>query len=400
MNSFELRSTLSLASIFALRMLGLFLILPIFSIHAKGLPGGDSGTLVGLALGIYGMVQAFFHIPLGLLSDRIGRRAVVVGGLILFVLGAEIAAFKDDLLWIVVGRAIQGAGAVSAVVTAWLADLTREEIRTRSMAIIGGSIALSFALSLVLASPLYKSLGMSGIFNLMAILGALALIVALKVVPSKEKAEPAPQKSKGDWLIVLRRPELLRLNFGVLVLHASQVAMFMVIPRLLVASGLPVDEHWTIYLPIVLLSFVIMAPLMMKAEKLGKLKALFIGAIICMICSQIYFSVVSQVGKIQSLTLGMGLLIFFVGFNLLEALQPSLVSRLAGDFKGTALGVYNTTQSIGLFLGAVLGGWLLGNWGGAWVFHVDIVLLVLWLIITWSMAELPGRAKAVKEVSS
>jgi predicted MFS family arabinose efflux permease len=321
----------------------------------------------------------------------------VVGGLVLFVLGAEIAAFKDDLLWITVGRAIQGAGAVSAVVTAWLADLTREEIRTRSMAIIGGSIALSFALSLVLASPLYKSLGMSGIFNLMAILGALALIVALKVVPSKEKAEPAPQKSKGDWLIVLKRPELLRLNFGVLVLHASQVAMFMVIPRLLVSSGLPVDEHWTIYLPIVLLSFVIMAPLMMKAEKSGKLKALFIGAIICMICSQIYFSVVSQVENIQSLTLGMGLLIFFVGFNLLEALQPSLVSRLAGDFKGTALGVYNTTQSIGLFLGAVIGGWLLGNWGGTWVFHADIVLLVLWLIITWSMAELPGRAKVVKE---
>lgn len=397
MNSFELRSALSLASIFALRMLGLFLILPIFSIHAKGLPGGDNATLVGLALGIYGMVQAFFHIPLGLLSDRIGRRGVVVGGLVLFVLGAEIAAFKDDLLWITVGRAIQGAGAVSAVVTAWLADLTREEIRTRSMAIIGGSIALTFALSLVMASPLYKSLGMQGIFNLMAVLGALAVIVALKVVPTKEKTEPTPKKEKGDWLRVLKRPELLRLNFGVLVLHASQVAMFMVIPRLLVASGLPVDEHWTVYLPIVLLSFVIMAPLMMKAEKTGKLKALFIGSIICMIGSQIYFSVVSQLENTKSLTLSIGLLIFFVGFNLLEALQPSLVSRLAGDFKGTALGVYNTTQSLGLFIGGVFGGWLLGNWGGASVFHADIVLLVLWLIITWSMAELPGRAKVVKQ---
>lgn len=394
MNSFELRSALSLAGIFALRMLGLFLILPIFSIHAKTLPGGENATLVGLALGVYGMVQAFFHIPLGLLSDRIGRRGVVVGGLVLFVIGAEIAAFKDDLTWIIAGRAIQGAGAVSAVVTAWLADLTREEIRTRSMALIGGSIALSFALSLVLASPLYRSLGMSGIFNLMAVLGALAVLLALKGVPNKEVIEPASKKEKGDWLHVLKRPELLRLNFGVLVLHASQVAMFMVIPRLLVDAGLSVDRHWSIYLPVVLLSFFVMAPLLMKAERSGKLKLLFLGAIVCMICSQIYFSVLVQTENTQSLSLGIGLLIFFVGFNLLEALQPSLVSRLAGNFKGTALGVYNTTQSIGLFLGGVLGGWLLGRWGGSGVFHADIVLLGLWLIMTWSMAELPSRDKS------
>lgn len=391
MNSFELRSALSLAGIFALRMLGLFLILPVFAVHAKGLPGGDDATLVGLAIGIYGMVQAFLHIPLGLLSDRIGRRGVVVGGLVLFVIGAEVAAFKDDLWWIIAGRAIQGAGAVSAVVTAWLADLTREEIRTRSMALIGGSIALSFALSLVLASPLYQGLGMSGIFNFMAILGALAVLLALKGVPSQKDQEHKPQRQRGDWMIVLKRPELLRLNFGVLVLHASQVAMFMVIPRLLVDAGLVVERHWSIYLPVVLLSFVVMAPLLMKAERSGKLKLLFIGAITCMICAQLYFSFIVQTESIKSISLGIGLLIFFVGFNLLEALQPSLVSRLAGNFKGTALGVYNTTQSIGLFLGGVLGGWLLSHWGSVGVFHVDIVLLGLWLIMTWSMTELPSR---------
>jgi len=394
MNSFELRSALSLAGIFALRMLGLFLILPVFAVHAKGLPGGDDATLVGLAIGIYGMVQAFLHIPLGLLSDRIGRRGVVVGGLVLFVIGAEVAAFKDDLWWIIAGRAIQGAGAVSAVVTAWLADLTREEIRTRSMALIGGSIALSFALSLVLASPLYQGLGMSGIFNLMAILGALAVLLALKGVPSQKHQEHKSQRQQGDWMIVLKRPELLRLNFGVLVLHASQVAMFMVIPRLLVDAGLVVERHWSIYLPVVLLSFVMMAPLLMKAERSGKLKLLFIGAIACMICSQLYFSLIVQTESIKSISLGIGLLIFFVGFNLLEALQPSLVSRLAGNFKGTALGVYNTTQSIGLFLGGVLGGWLLSHWGSVGVFHVDIVLLGLWLIMTWSMAELPSRGSS------
>ncbi len=394
MNSFELRSALSLASIFALRMLGLFLILPIFSLHAKGLPGGDDATLVGLALGIYGMVQAFFHIPLGLLSDRIGRRAVVVGGLVMFVVGAEIAASHDDLYWIIAGRAIQGAGAVSAAVTAWLADLTREEIRARAMALIGGSIALTFALSLVLASPLHKAFGLSGIFNLMAILGAIAVFVALKVVPTMA-GERLPAKKASNWREMLLRPELLRLNFGVLVLHASQVAMFMVVPRLLDAAGLPLDQHWSIYLPVVFISFLIMAPLLMRAEKQGKIRRLLITSIVVMMISQIYFSTILGMEIKGTYYFAIGLLIFFVGFNLLEALQPSLVSRLAGDLKGTALGIYNTTQSLGLFVGGLVGGWIISHWGTNSVFHVDIVLIGVWLIIAWSMSEVPGRQKVV-----
>lgn len=394
MNSFELRSALSLAGIFALRMLGLFLILPIFSLHARGLPGGDDATLVGLALGIYGMVQAFFHIPLGLLSDRIGRRAVVVGGLVMFVLGAEIAASHDDLAWIIAGRAIQGAGAVSAAVTAWLADLTREEIRARAMAIIGGSIALTFALSLVLAAPLHKAFGLTGIFNLMAILGAIAIFVTLRVVPSAP-ATAARSVNNSNWRQILGRPELLRLNFGVLVLHASQVAMFMVVPRLLDAAGLPLDRHWSIYLPVVLVSFLIMAPLLMRAEKQGKIRTLMITAIVIMMISQVYFSFILGLDVSNSYLLAIGLLTFFVGFNLLEALQPSLVSRLAGDYKGTALGIYNTTQSLGLFMGGLVGGWLISHWGADAIFHIDIVLIGAWLIIAWSMSEVPGRQKSV-----
>ena len=396
MNSFELRSALSLASIFALRMLGLFLILPIFSLHAKGLPGGDDATLVGLALGIYGMVQAFFHIPLGLLSDRIGRRAVVVGGLVMFVLGAEIAASHDDLYWIIAGRAIQGAGAVSAAVTAWLADLTREEIRARAMALIGGSIALTFALSLVLASPLHKMVGLSGIFNLMAILGAIAVFIALRVVPTMP-TEQLPAKKASNWQEMLLRPELLRLNFGVLVLHASQVAMFMVVPRLLDAAGLPLDQHWSIYLPVVFISFLIMAPLLMRAEKQGKIRRLLITSIVVMMISQVYFSAILGMELKGTYFFAIGLLIFFVGFNLLEALQPSLVSRLAGDLKGTALGIYNTTQSLGLFVGGLVGGWIISHWGTNSVFHVDIVLIGVWLIIAWSMSEVPGRQKVAQK---
>lgn len=396
MNSIELRSALSLAGIFALRMFGLFLILPVFSIHAKGLPGGDNATLVGLALGVYGMVQAFFHIPLGILSDRIGRRAVVVGGLVLFVLGAEVAASHDDLTWIIVGRAIQGAGAVSAAVTAWLADLTREEIRTRAMAIIGGSIALTFALSLVIASPLHKAVGMTGIFNLMAVMGGIALLIALKVVPNTPKEMvivSKEQRAKSSWWQVLKKPELLRLNAGVLILHACQVAMFIVVPRLLVEAGLPLDQHWTLYLPVVLISFFVMAPMLMRAEKKEKLRALMITAVLLMIASQVYFSIIVGMEVKASYVLGGGLLIFFIGFNLLEALQPSLVSRCAGEFRGTALGIYNTTQSMGLFLGGVLGGWLLDHWGAVAIFGVAIALLGAWLIIVLTMAELPSRRK-------
>ena len=225
MNSSELRSSLSLSGIFSLRMLGLFLILPIFSLHAHGLPNGDNATLVGLTIGIYGMVQAFFHIPLGILSDKVGRRIIVIGGLGLFVIGAIVAASHDDLYWILVGRAIQGAGAISAAITAWVADLTREEMRTRAMALIGGSIAISFAISIVIASPLYETLGMPGIFWMMAFLGVIAIFVAWKVVPTAPiSIAPTPQGTSSNlsrFMKVLKDPELLRLNIGVLILHTS-----------------------------------------------------------------------------------------------------------------------------------------------------------------------------------
>jgi MFS family permease len=273
MNPSELRASLALSSIFALRMLGLFLILPIFSLHAKGLPDGDNATLVGLTMGIYGMVQAFFHIPLGLLSDRYGRRVIVAFGLSLFIIGALIAASHDDLWWIMFGRAIQGAGAISAAISAWVADLTREEVRTRAMALIGGSIAISFALSVVIATPLYHALGMPGIFWMMAILGCISLWVALQFVPTASMPVlSAPNGVRGhlnQLKKVFQNPELVRLNIGVLVLHTSQVALFLVIPRLLDEVGLPIADHWLVYLSVLVASLIIMMPMMMQPEVLN-----------------------------------------------------------------------------------------------------------------------------------
>lgn len=392
MNPSELRSTLALAGIFGLRMLGLFLLLPVFSIHARGLPGGEHALWVGLTLGIFNIVQACFYIPLGRLSDRVGRKVVVLWGLSLFVAGALICAAKDDLLWIALGRGIMGAGAVSAAISAWVADLTREQVRTRAMALVGGSIALSFALSLVIAAPIYRMISLSGIFVVLAILGVVAMLVTYYLLPSGKTSTPIAQASLRE---VFFRPELVRLNVGVFVLHATQVAMFLVVPRLLVQAGLPLSSHWEIYLPVVLLSFFCMAPILIFGEKKQKLRTILLLAIVLLLIAEILFTKTSSI-----ISIAIALLIYFVGFNLLEALQPSLVSRFAKESKGTALGVYNTTQSIGLFTGAAIGGYLMDSHGELSVFVMGAVLLICWLIIAWSMRELPAKVPQSQDIAA
>ena len=392
MNSSELRSTLALAGIFGLRMLGLFLLLPVFSIHAKDLPGGDQAFLIGLALGIFNIVQACFHIPLGRLSDRIGRQKVVLWGLSLFVAGALICAAKDDLLWIAIGRGVMGAGAISAAVSAWVADLTREQVRGQAMALVGASISLSFAISLVVAAPLYRMISLSGMFLVLAILGAVAMVVAYFVLPNNK---PEVQMRQDSLKVVFLRPELMRLNVGVFVLNATQVAMFLVVPRLLEQAGFPLSAHWQVYLSVVLLSFVFMVPLLIYGEKKQRIRLVLLIAIVLLIIAEIIFTQASSV-----MFIAVALLIYFVGFNLLEALQPSLVTRYAKESKGTALGVYNTTQSIGLFTGAVMGGWLMDSHGNLSVFVMGAVLLLCWLIIAWSMRELPARVVDSTDVTA
>jgi predicted MFS family arabinose efflux permease len=373
-------------------MLGLFLLLPVFSIHARGLPGGEHAFWVGLTLGIFNIVQACFYIPLGRLSDRIGRKPVVLWGLSLFVAGALICAAKDDLLWIAIGRGIMGAGAVSAAISAWVADLTREQVRTRAMALVGGSIALSFALSLVIAAPIYRAISLSGIFIVLAVLGVMAMLVTYFVLPSNK---PEVQVQQASLKEVFFRPELVRLNIGVFVLHATQVAMFMVVPRLLLQAGLPLASHWEIYLPVVLLSFFFMAPILIFGEKKQKLRSVLLASIVMLLVAEGLFTKSSSITSIA-----IALLIYFVGFNLLEALQPSLVSRFAKESKGTALGVYNTTQSIGLFTGAALGGYLMDSHGELSVFVMGAALLICWLIIAWSMRELPAKVVSSNDVAA
>ena len=382
----ERRIGASLASIFALRMLGLFLILPVFAVYAATLPGGDDRTLIGLALGAYGLTQAVLQIPFGMASDRFGRKPVIVFGLLLFALGSFVAAWAPDMHWMIAGRVLQGTGAISAAVTALAADLTREEQRTKVMAMIGSSIGLVFALSLVGAPLLYGWIGMGGLFVLTGLLalGALGLLARLPSPPRPDTQARLPLRE------VLTNGALLKLNLGIGVLHVIQMAMFVVLPHALVVRGaLPAPEHWKVYLPAVLLSFVVMVPAVIVAERRDKLKPVFNAAIVLLALVQIGLWLFGD-GLIP---LALLLTLFFVAFNVLEATQPSWISRIAQPgSKGTALGVYNTLQSIGLFLGGVLGGWLGQTFGPAAVSLSCAALALLWLALASTMNPPPLRA--------
>jgi MFS family permease len=391
MTSTERRAAVSLAGIFGLRMLGMFLILPVFALYAKTLPGGENHELIGLTLGMYGLTQALLLIPFGMVSDRFGRKPVIVVGLILFAIGSFYAATATDLWGILVGRALQGAGAISAAVMALLADLTREEKRTQAMALIGSSIGLAFAFSLAAGPVFYRWIGVPGMFAMTGGLALLAILVVLLVTPKPGKtafhsdAQANPARLKD----VLRQGELLRLNWGIFSLHAAQMAMFMVVPFALVQGGLEAPRHWLVYLPVMLASLVIMVPAIIYGEKRGELKKVFVSAIALMF--------VAQVGLSLSMHLFWGvvtaLFAYFIAFNILEASLPSLVSKIAPpESKGTAMGVYNTSQALGLFFGGAAGGWLAQHQGFGAVFAFCAGLMAIWLFLAARMAP-PPRVK-------
>ena len=392
MTALEIRASVSLASIFALRLLGLFLILPVFAVYAQSIPGGTDPTLVGLALGIYGLTQGLLQIPYGAASDRWGRKPVIATGLVVFAAGSFIAALATDIVWTIIGRAIQGAGAISAAVTALIADSTRDAHRTKAMALVGASVALTFASSLVLAPMLYPLIGVRGLFAMTGVLVVAAIGVLLWVVPATPRAAA---KLKGEDEFSTRAAlldrQLLRLNAGIFVLHMVLMAMFVVLPVLLVQGGLPLPEHWKIYFPVVMLSFALMAKPLIVAERRGLMRPLFIGSIVLVLAAQLGFLL-----RVDSvLWMALWLLIFFTGFNILEASLPSLVSRIApASAKGLALGIYNTAQALGLFVGGALGGAIVARWGSEAVFVFAAIVTAAWWLIALGMREVPVTASS------
>ncbi len=383
MTPFERRATLSLASIFALRMLGMFMVLPVFAIEARAYPGGDDPARIGMAMGIYGLTQGLLQLPFGLASDRLGRKRVIVFGLLVFAAGSLLAAMATSLDGLILGRGLQGAGAVSAAVTALLADLTRDEVRTKGMALVGASIGLMFALSLALSPLVSAAVGLPGLF---ALTGALALAGVVIVIwgappePARHAARP-----RGHLAEVLGHAGLQRLNFGVFVLHAVQLAMWVAVPALLVEAGLAKAHHWWVYLPAVLASFVVMGGTLFPLERRGYLRAVFLCAI--GLVALVQLGLLLQAGGRPGVAgIGVLLFMFFCGFNVLEASQPSMVSRMAPPHvRGAALGMYNTLQSFGLFAGGLAGGVLVKAVGVQGLFVACAAALLLWLGVAWPM---------------
>lgn len=381
----ELRAGAALASIFALRMLGLFLVLPVFSVFAKTLPGGDNILWTGLAFGVFGLTQGFMQIPFGMASDRFGRKPVIVFGLLLYAAGSLMAMWAPDIWWMTAARALQGLGAISAAVTALAADLVREQHRTKVMAMIGSTIGLVFAASLVIAPALYSAIGMDGIFLVIACMAVLAIPLLLKVVPDPEA--PPVKLPPPPFAKVIGDSQLMRLNFGVFTVHLVQMAMFLMIPLALVEQvGMPVTAHWKIYLPVVLASFVIMVPAIIWSERRARNKTLLLAAILAMAASQLMFLVSGD----TLWTIAGGLFVFFTAFNLLEASLPSLVSRIAPPTaKGAALGAFNTSQALGAALGSSVGGAIALNFGARGVFVFCTVLALGWWLWARTMRPLP-----------
>ncbi|MDH5648394.1 MAG: MFS transporter [Gammaproteobacteria bacterium] len=382
MNPAERRAVSGLAGIFALRMLGLFLILPVFSLYAESL-AGHTPFLVGLALGIYGLTQSLFQIPLGAASDRFGRKPVIALGLLVFALGSVVAALSHSIHGVIIGRALQGAGAIASAALALTADLTRDNQRTKAMAIIGITIGGSFMVSLLLGPILGSRLGVPGIFWLTAVAVILALPVLFLWVPTAITMKTHKALSWEAFSGVLRHPQLIRLNVGIFMLHCVLMALFVALPKVLVTyAQIPLERHWQLYVPVLLASVVVMAPFVLLADRKNIMRQVFSGAVLLLLVSQLFlfFEYKNFIGVVA------GLFLFFVAFNFLEASLPSLVSRTApARNKGAALGVYSTFEFFGAFVGGISGGTVYGAWGLHTVFLFSGLILIPWCVLAFTM---------------
>ncbi len=384
MTSLERRATLALAGIYALRMLGLFMMLPVLALFAEKLEG-STPFLIGLSVSIYGLSQAVLQIPFGLWSDRFGRKKVIIAGLLLFIAGSIVAALSTTIYGVLAGRALQGSGAISAAVMALVADLTQEVHRTKAMATIGASIGIAFGVAVTLGPIVASWIGVQGIFWVTAGLSLLAIFAIVTVVPDppQSKKHRDAEVMPEQMSVALKNPELLRLNYGIFILHLLLTATFVVVPILMRNAGLVAAEHWKVYLGVMVVAIIIMVPFVIVAEKKRKMKPVFMGAIATLIVADIGLMLFSD--NLTGIILSLG--VFFTGFNLLEATLPSLISKTApGDMKGTAMGVYSTSQFLGAFVGGAIGGWSYGQWGAKAVFLFCILAAASWLWVSIRMS--------------
>ena len=385
MNDIERRTALSLGSVYAIRMFGLFLILPVFALHSHEFKY-TTYSLTGIALGVYGLTQACLQIPMGLLSDRIGRKKIIIAGFLLFCIGSVIAAQAETIYAVILGRALQGAGAVASTLMALAADLSREEQRSKINAIIGGGIVLAFALALITAPVLHARIALTGIFWVSAVLGLLAIFIVLYIVPEasqRDRTAVALQWQRNYIKEALRDKELLRFYFGVFALHAAMATNFLVLPEMIINRlHLASADHWIFYLFILSVSVLLMWPALVWGEKKRRVKEIFVAAIFLLTASQLgwYFSD-------GGIALIVFVFLFFTAFNYLEANLPALVSRkCTAEYRGSCMGVFSTAQFLGIFAGASSGGFLL-ELQNASIMLPSLLALFVWFFCAFGMKE-------------
>ncbi|MBQ4847105.1 MFS transporter [Pseudoalteromonas sp. MMG013] len=392
LNRLEKRAAVSLASVFAFRMLGLFMLMPVLAIYGQSLEH-VSPMWIGLAIGVYGLTQALLQIPMGWLSDKFGRKPIIIMGLIVFALGSVVAATADSIYWVTAGRALQGMGAIASALLALASDLSRDEQRPKVMAVIGMCIGLSFAVAMLLGPMVASAFGISGVFWLTAILAILGILIILFLVPSAVQRAP-----KGDTVAtfvdirrLIKHPQLLRLDLGVMLLHLTLTTLFVVLPGQLITGGLAAPQHWQLYIPVLLLAFILMAPVMIIAMKKQKEKEAFLGCIGLLIASSLTLVLVID----SVIGIAVCMLLYFIAFNFLEATMPALVARLSpANQKGSAMGVFSSGQFFGAFLGGILGGYIAQQGNPHGVFAAVACVGVIWLVIAWRM-QIPPKSKII-----
>ncbi|MBU9848137.1 MFS transporter [Rahnella ecdela] len=383
----ESRATWGLGTVFSLRMLGMFMVLPVLTTYGMKLSGA-SETLIGIAIGIYGLAQAVFQIPFGLLSDRVGRKPLIVFGLVIFCIGSIVAASTESIWGVIIGRALQGSGAIAAAVMALLSDLTREQNRTKAMAFIGISFGITFAIAMVLGPIITHAWGLHALFWAIAGLTILGIIITVAVVPSPATHILNRESSmvKGSFGKVLSNAKLLKLNFGIMCLHVLLMSSFVVLPQVMEHAGFPPSEHWRVYLVTMLTSFVAVIPVIIYAEKKRHMKQVFMGCVAVLLLAEI----VLWSAGLHLWAVIAGIQLFFLAFNVMEAILPSLISKESpAGYKGTAMGLYSTSQFIGVAIGGSLGGYVYGHAGAGAVFLVCAGIAVVWLLVSSTMTEPP-----------
>ena len=387
MTPLELRATWGLGTVFSLRMLGMFMVLPVLTTYGMALQGATEG-LIGLAIGIYGLAQAIFQIPFGLLSDRVGRKPLIIGGLLVFVLGSIVAATTTSIWGIILGRALQGSGAIAAAVMALLSDLTREQNRTKAMAFIGVSFGVTFAIAMVVGPIVTHLLGLHALFWMIAVLATLGIIITLLIVPSTTEHVLNRESGmvKGSFRKVLANPKLLKLNAGILFLHILLMSSFVALPGEFEQAGFPASEHWKVYLVTMLIAFVGVVPFIIIAEVKRKMKLVFVSCVALLLIAEL---VLWQAG-VHFWTLVVGVQLFFFAFNLMEAILPSLISKESpAGYKGTAMGIYSTSQFLGVAIGGSVGGWVFQHVDAQAVFLLGAGIAIVWLLVSLTMQEPP-----------